>query len=471
MRLDTQWSRVPTVVVLLCSSTTLHAQQAERNTLSQLSRSFREITAQVAPAIVEISLVTLGPVQSRASGTAAVGTQGRSGSGVLVSSDGYILTNAHVVENATAVEVLLVQAAEADVPGRSIVQPVGLRLSATIVGRDTETDLAVLKVDGIDLPFVELADSDSLFPGDLVLAFGSPLGLESSVTMGVVSAIGRQLEADAPVVYIQTDAPINPGNSGGALVDASGGVVGINTLIASPTGASVGIGFALPSNIARTVYEQIRSQGRVRRGVIGVEVQTVTPPMAEALRLPRDWGVIVSDVLPDSPAERAGLRAADIVVAMDGKPMENARQFTVNLYQRSPGDIVRLDVARGIDRHDVAVQVAERSDDPSRFADLIDPTESLIASLGILAVTVTDDVARRMPWLREPGGVVVGALAADAPLVNSGLQAGDVIYRVNRQPVASIADLKRVMNTVADGDAVVLEVNRLGRYHYVAFEI
>jgi len=452
---------------LLLSGTTLEAQQPGHVSLTQLSRSLREITAHVTPAIVEISLVALGPVQST-SRTAAVGTLGRSGSGILVSSDGYILTNAHVVENATAAEVLLLQPAEADVPGRSIVAPVGLRLRATIVGRDAETDLAVLKVDGVDLPYVELADSDSLFPGDLVLAFGSPLGLESSVTMGIVSAIGRQLEADAPVVYIQTDAPINPGNSGGALVDASGRVVGINTLIASPTGVNAGIGFALPSNIARTVYEQIRSHGRVRRGVIGVEVQTVTPPMVKGLQLPRDWGVIVSDVLPGSPANRAGLRAGDIIVAIGAKPMENARQFTVNLYQHAPGDVVHLDIARGIDRHDVAVKIAERDDDPFRFADLIDPSESLIPSLGILAVNVTDDVARRMPWLRERGGVVVGALAADAPLISSGLQAGDVIYRVNRERVGSIDDLKRVMSTIVDGDAVVLEINRRGRYRYVA---
>ena len=465
MMLDKRWALF-TAVVLLSSSAMLEAQQPGRTTFKQLSQSFREITARVAPAIVEISLIALGPVQST-SGTAEVGTLGRSGSGILVSSDGYILTNAHVVENATAVEVLLVQPAEPEVPGRSIVPPMGLRLPATIVGRDAETDLAVLKVDGIDLPHIELADSDSLFPGDLVLAFGSPLGLESSVTMGIVSAIGRQLEADAPVVYIQTDAPINPGNSGGALVDASGRVVGINTLIASPTGVNVGIGFALPSNIARTVYEQIRSHGRVRRGVIGVEVQTVTPPMVKGLRLPRDWGVIVSDVLPGSPAERAGLRAGDIVVAMGGKPMENARQFTVNLYQRAPGDIVHLDIARGIDRHDVAIQVAEREDDPFRFADLIDPSESLIPDLGILAVNVTDYVARRMPWLRERGGIVVGAIAADAPLVSSGLKAGDVIYRVNRERVGSIDDLKRVMSTIVDGDAVVLEINRRGRYRYV----
>ncbi len=461
-----RWHRFGAAVLLL-SGTTLEAQQPAPVSLTQLSRSLREITAQVAPAIVEISLIALGPVQST-SGAAEVGTLGRSGSGILVSSDGYILTNAHVVENATAAEVLLVQPAEADASGRSIVPPVGLRLRATIVGRDAETDLAVLKVDAIDLPYVDLADSDSLFPGDLVLAFGSPLGLESSVTMGIVSAIGRQLEADAPVVYIQTDAPINPGNSGGALVDASGRVVGINTLIASPTGVNVGIGFALPSNIARTVYEQIRTHGRVRRGIIGVEVQTVTPPMVKGLQLPRDWGVIVSDVLPGSPADRAGLRAGDIIVAMGGKTMENARQFTVNLYQHAPKDIVHLDIARGIDRHDVAVQVAERDDDPFRFADLIDPSESLIPELGILAVNVTDDVARRMPWLRERGGVVVGALAADAPLISSGLQAGDVIYRVNRERVETIDDLKRVMEAIIEGDAVVLEINRRGRYRYVA---
>ena len=348
------------VIVLVFASPRIEAQQTPTNALTSLSDAFRQITAAVAPSVVEISIIALGPVRPGGSRAAGVGTQGRSGSGVILSSDGYILTNAHVVEGARTVEVLLAEAATSDIPGRSIVRQVGRRLTARIVGTDSETDLAVLKIDATDLPHLEFADSDEVLPGDLVLAFGSPLGLESTVTMGVVSAVGRQLEPDAPVVYIQTDAPINPGNSGGPLVSASGQVIGINTLIASPTGVSAGIGFAVPSNIAQTVFYQLREHGRVLRGIIGIEVQTITPALASGLRLSKEWGVIVSDVYRGSPGFRAGIRAGDVIMAVDGKVMENARQFNVNVYQRPAESVIGLDVTRGADRFSVRVRVIRR---------------------------------------------------------------------------------------------------------------
>ena len=217
-----------------------------------------------------------------------------------------------------------------------------------VIGVDQETDLAVLKLQiDRELTVLELGDSETLSPGELVMAFGSPLGLANSVSLGVVSAVARQIRVDDPMIYIQTDASINPGNSGGPLVDVDGRVVGINTFILSQSGGSEGIGFAVPSNIVRTVYEQIRQFGRVRRGEIGVHSQTLTPELASGLGLPQMWGVVLADVYPGSPAAAAGLRIGDIILTLNGKTMENARQFQVNLYPRRVGETLDLEVLRG----------------------------------------------------------------------------------------------------------------------------
>jgi serine protease Do len=285
----------------------------------------RDLVDRVSPTVVQIVAVAVAPTGRAASGE--VGVERRGGSGVLVSKDGYIVTNAHVVESARSLDVLLARPAAPDDPGRSIVRPVRQRVEATVVGVDLETDLAVLKISETALPALDFGDSDQLGEGDLVLAFGSPLGLDNSVSMGVVSAVGRQLRPDDHMVYIQTDTSINPGNSGGPLVDMSGRIVGINTLIYSQSGGNEGIGFAAPSNIVQSVYKQIRANGRVRRGSIGVTAQTITPSLAEGLGLSQKWGVILSDVHPDSPAAAAGLAAGDIVTALDGT-MENGRQLT-----------------------------------------------------------------------------------------------------------------------------------------------
>ena len=252
---------------------------------------------------------------------------------MIVDAEGWIVTNAHVVENARSVRVDLVQPAPA---GGSILRPRSRRLPARVVGLDRETDVAVLKIEQSGLPALELGDSEALHQGQVVMAFGSPLGLENSASLGVVSAVARQLKPDDPMIYVQTDASINPGNSGGPLVDAAGRMVGLNTMILSQSGGNEGIGLAAPSNIVRSVYEQIRRSGRVRRGAIGVRAQTITPPLAAGLGLVFDRGVVLSDVLPSGPAAAAGLRPGDVVIALDAKPMENARQLDVNLYRRAP---------------------------------------------------------------------------------------------------------------------------------------
>ena len=260
---------------------------------------------------------------------ALLGSQRSTGSGVILSADGFIVTNAHVVDGGRRFTVIVPRPAVTGVPGRSALAPVSQEVPATLVGIDLETDLAVLKVALTGLPFARLGNSDSLAQGQVVLAFGSPFGLASSVTMGVISAVGRQLQDEDRMIYIQTDTPINPGNSGGPLVTAEGLVVGINTMIFSQSGGNEGIGFAAPGNIVRFVYEQIRTNGRVRRGEIGVFAQTITPALASGLRLSREWGVVLGDVYPNSPAAKAGLRINDVILSVDGKPMENGRQFDV----------------------------------------------------------------------------------------------------------------------------------------------
>jgi serine protease Do len=438
--------------------------------LVSMSRQMRDLVDRVSPTVVQIAAVAVAPVGGgrTSSGNGYVGVERRGGSGVIVSKDGYIVTNAHVVESARSLDVYLPRPAAADNPGRSIVHPVRQRVVATVVGVDLETDLAVLKVPETTLPALDFGDSDQLGEGDLVLAFGSPLGLDNSVSMGVVSAVGRQLRPDDRMVYIQTDTSINPGNSGGPLVDMGGRVVGINTLIYSQSGGNEGIGFAAPSNIVQSVYKQIRANGRVRRGSIGVTAQTITPSLAQGLGLSQQWGVVLADVHPDSPAAAAGLEPGDIVTALDGKTMENGRQFDVNLYRHSVGDSATVTVLRGDQRLILRVPVIAREDDPTRIIDLIKSERSLVAPLGVLVVAVDGGLAPVLPWLRKANGVLVVARSADASSVVSGLEPGDVILAVNRNPVGTIDSLNKELSRVSSGAALVLQVNRMGSYRYVA---
>ncbi|MCI0422915.1 MAG: trypsin-like peptidase domain-containing protein, partial [Acidobacteria bacterium] len=286
--------------------------------LAELSQSIEELSNRVCPAVVQVfsSGFRVNP-EDGPSDPGLISKSRSVGSGVVLDSEGYIVTSAHVVEGAAAVEVLLPALLQAGSPKQSILKGRGKRFSAEVIGIDAETDLAVLKISQRSLPFLALGDSDQVRQGQLVLAFGSPLGLENSVTMGVVSATARQLRVEDPMIYIQTDTPINPGNSGGPLVDLQGRVVGINTFILSRSGGSEGIGFAAPGNIVRNVFEQIRKAGRVRRGTIGVYAQTISPELAQGLNLPNDWGVILGDVFPGGPADGAGLKEGDVILTLN----------------------------------------------------------------------------------------------------------------------------------------------------------
>jgi serine protease Do len=440
--------------------------------LGDLSRSLQDLAAKVSPTIVQIFVTGYTPPdQEDRAATGEPKLERTSGSGVIVDADGYVVTNAHVVENATRIEIELPFEASGGAPGRSIIKRRGRTVGAQVVAIDHETDIAVVKVDARGLPVLAFGDSDSLRPGQIVLAFGSPLGLASSVTMGVVSAVARQLTPDDPMIYIQTDAPINPGNSGGALVDTEGRLVGVNTLIYSQSGGSEGIGFAAPSNIVRNVFAQIRKFGRVRRGEIGVNAQTITPLMAEALGLTSDAAVILADVFPGSPAAKSGLQPGDIVTTLDGKRMENGRQFRINVYTRGVGEQVSVQVYRGDRVLTVRVPVAERDSDTARLEDLIGAQQT-IATLGIIALDLTPRIAELLPPLRRDRGAVVARVAPDAPYSQQGaLRAGDVIYALNGKALGGVEDLKTGAAALKTGSAAVLQVERESILMLLAFRV
>jgi serine protease Do len=439
--------------------------------LHDLSAQLETLSHRVSLAVVQIFSTgyVLNDERDSGSNAAIVTRQHATGSGVVVSADGYIVTNAHVVSNARKVRVRIANVAPGGSDGE--IEPSGKMLEATVVGLDRETDLAVIRVDRNDLVPLPLGDSDSLHQGQLVMAFGNPLGLENSVSMGVVSSVARQIKPDDTMIYIQTDAPINPGNSGGPLVDADGRVMGLNTFILSQSGGSEGLGFAIPSNIIRNVYQQIRQEGHVHRSEIGVYAQTITPQMAAGLQLAQDWGVLLSDVEPGGPGDIAGLQPGDIVLSLNGKTEGNARQMEVDLYRYPVGAKVDLLVMRNGEKKALQVVTIERHGDPQRFADLVDPAKNLVSRLGILGIDIDQRVAALLPDLRKHYGVVVAARGGDSAYSGDNLQLGDVIYSINNAPVTDVATLREQLEKLKDSEAVVLQVERDGRLMYITLEI
>jgi serine protease Do len=432
------------------------------------SETIEATTRAVAPAVVQIFATAYVPKDGVVPQTAdLVSTERASGSGVIVDSGGFIVTNAHVVRGAMRLLVELPTATT----GRSVLAVRSRTVPGQIVGLDLETDLAVIKVDEKNLTALTFADSDDLRAGQVVLAFGSPLGLSNSVSIGVISAVARQLEPESPMVYVQTDASINPGSSGGPLVDLRGRVLGINTLITSRSGGNEGLGFAAPSNIVRTVYEQIRKYGRVRRGDIGVRAQTINPTLAAGLGLSQQRGAILADVLPGSPAAKAGLRPGDVVVSIDDKEVENGRQLQVNLYRRVIGEGVAITVVRERKTITMAVRVAEKYDPFATDAQAAtDPRQNLVPRLGILAITLDPQLAQMIPVMRVKSGVVVVSTVATAIDSRDGrLAVGDVIFGVNAKPVESLAELRSSLESLKSGAAVVLHIERRGELMYLAF--
>jgi serine protease Do len=374
------------------------------------------------------------------------------GSGVLVTADGYVLTNHHVVEGAEDIRVTLADRRE---------------FQARLVGTDPRTDLAVLKLPGTGFPVVPLGDSARVAVAEVVLAVGNPFGLGQTVTMGIVSAVGRANVGIADYEdFIQTDAAINPGNSGGALVNTRGELIGINTAIFTQSGGSMGIGFAIPIDMARHVMEQLVTRGRVVRGYVGVAVQDLTPAMARALGLSDARGVLVADVVPDGPAAAAGLQRGDVIAAIDGRPVEDAGHFRNQVALTTPGARVRLTVVRQGRERALEVRVGELPEQRPAASRAVRETPD---PLGLTVADLTPEGAARLGLPPGTRGALVtevmpGGLAAEA-----GLRPGDVILEVNRRPVRSAREFVEAVRQSGRADLVLL-VNRGGSTAFVLIE-
>ena len=440
--------------------------------LREISLSLEHLSNRVRASVVQIFSNGFAPADSSDGASSGILSRQKStASGVIISADGFIVTNAHVVRGARRIQVRFPATRLELVGRRSAVKPEGRTLDAKVIGMDSESDLALLKVDGGNLPHLSLGNSDSLRQGQLVMAFGNPLGLEGSVSLGIISSTARQIKPDDAMIYIQTDAPINPGNSGGPLIDSEGRVVGINTFILSQSGGSEGIGFAIPSNIVAGIVRQFRKDGHVHRAQIGLYAQTITPAVAKGLNLPQDWGVLVGDVAPGGPSDKAGVKVGDIILTLNGKIMENARQLEVNVYRYAEDDKVALEVARGAEKLKIDVPVVSKLDDPDRFADMVTPEENMVLRLGLLCIQIDKKLAAMLPELRNGYGIVVAAGSTRDLTSGTGLQPGDVIYSVDGSPVSTIPALRKKLDEYKPGDAPVFQIERSSRLMFVPVEL
>jgi serine protease Do len=444
--------------------------QAALPSPQDLSRAFINVAKQVKPAVVSIDVVErakrtsmrlpdgfpqipgfpFGDVPRRQQGT---------GSGVIISPDGYILTNNHVAGSADQINVKLAD---------------GREFKARVVGKDSETDLAVIKIDAQNLPHARLGDSDKLEQGEWVIALGSPFGLQQTMTAGIVSAVGRDLGTSAGQFtnFIQTDASINPGNSGGPLINMQGEVVGINSMIFSQTGVSAGIGFAIPANLANKVYAELVRNGKVTRGYLGVFLQPVSPALAKTVGYNGTEGAVVGDLArDDSPAARAGLRSGDVIVEFDGKPVKSPKQLTEMVADTPVGKASAVKFVRDGRVETTTVKLGER---PSRNLEGEQPEqdnpEEDGGKIGLSVSNVTAEMASRMR-LRIASGVVVSSVQPDSPAADAGLQRGDIIHRVNRTQVTNRQDYLRAISSIKGEREVTFQVERNGQLQWVSVEL
>ena len=439
--------------------------------LLQFNSALQSLAAKVSSGVVQIRVNGYGPLEEGKGDAALIARQRAIGSGVIVDPSGYIMTNAHVVEGAQRIRVVLPMVL--GVGEGPVVETEGrLRvLDAKLVGVHKDTDLALLKINAKDLPTLPLAATKRVIQGELVFAVGSPEGLRNTITMGVVSSIARQPDPDKAMVYIQTDAPINPGNSGGPLVDVEGNVLGINTFIYSEGGGSEGLGFAIPARVVQFVYNSLRKYGHVHRSEIEAGAQTITPDMAAALGLKQDYGVVISDVTPGGPAEAAGLKIGDVVHEVDDRPVETLPAFMGSLYLHPSDKVLKLDVVRDGQKKTLQIPVLEESHRMDQLLDLGQTEKNLVPQLAILAVSIDDQVRSVVPDLRIPSGVVVVGRAADLLGPDIGLANGDIIHAINNRPVDTVDNLRSALKQFKPGDPIALQIERAGRLQFLAFEV
>jgi len=433
--------------------------------LGKLSDALAEVADVVRPSVVNISTTSTVTMEENPEGDLfndpffrrffgdQFGHQKRKyksaalGSGVIVSESGYILTNNHVVKGADDIKVILSDKRE---------------FKGKIVGTDPRTDLAVIKINAKDLPAAKLGDSSKLKPGDIVLAVGTPFGLNSTITMGIVSAVGRSNVGIADFEdFIQTDAAINPGNSGGALVNTNGEVVGINTAIFSTSGGYMGVGFAIPSDMAKTVMDSIIKHGKVVRGWLGVSIQDLTPDIAKSLGIKQQTGALVADVVKDSPAEKAGLKRGDVVISLNGKPVEDSTSLRNMVSAAAPGKSVELKIIREGKEQSVAVTLAEFKERKA-----VKKVEYNNVLKGLTMQELTASLREQIGVPENMNGVVITDIGADSPAQGI-LQAGDVVLEVNRHDIKNLSDYDQLVSKIGEKDSVLLLIYREGGTIYI----
>lgn len=376
------------------------------------------------------------------------------GSGFVVDPSGFIVTNHHVVNRATRVEVIF---------------DGGKRLDAEVVGRDPKTDLALLRVKADEpLPHVAWGDSDKIRVGDWIMAVGNPFGLNSTVTAGIVSARGRSLGSAALVDFLQVDAPINKGNSGGPTFSMDGRVIGVNTAIYSPTGGSVGLGFAIPSNTARRVIEELKTGGKISRGWLGVYIQFVSDDISKAVGLDKPHGALVTNVMPESPAARAGIEAGDVIVSWAGKTVKDMRDLVRKVASTKAGKTVTAGIWRAGNRKSLTVEVAESG--AQQAAASGEPAHQGDAKLGLSVAPANDTLRRRFGLGRDVEGLVIVEVRPGSPAAKKSLRPGDLVTHVNGNEVATPAALKRHVDDARSKgrEAVLLRILRRDQSIYVA---
>jgi serine protease Do len=445
------------------------AQSANTNILKEFNNSLEALAQKVSPAVVQVLVTGFGPVGDENGGTntAVLARQQTLASGVIVDPDGYIITNAHVVAGAQVIRIVLTLPID---EGETEKSEAGKKeYNATLLGVHTDTDLALLKIDAKQLPFLPIEPQRPVRQGELVVALGSPEGLQDSVTMGVVSSVNRQADPSRPMVYIQTDAPINRGNSGGPLVDVDGYMIGINTFILSSSGGSEGLGFAIPARIVNFVYQRLRKFGHVDRSEIGAAAIAITPTLAEGLQLPVQSGVMIEDVAPGGPAESSGLKIEDVILSIDGRPIRSLPMLNASLYLHPTGEMMSVEVLRRTQRLTLRIPVITQKHEVDRLLDLADPEKNLVLRLNVIGVTLNEKIANLLPDLRISSGVVVVANTFGGGL-SGALRPGDIIHSINNEPVTTLQQLRAVIDAIKPGQAVVIQIEREGALDFVSFE-
>ncbi len=377
------------------------------------------------------------------------------GSGFIISADGYILTNNHLVGEAKKVFVKIAEEPE---------------MKAKVIGTDPDSDIAVIKVERENLPFLELADSDELEVGEWVLAIGNPFGLSHTVTAGIVSAKGRSnVGLTTYEDFIQTDAAINPGNSGGPLINLDARVVGINTAIVSRSGGNMGIGFAIPINMAKSIYKQLIKEGKVTRGYLGVYIQKLSPEMADSLGLKDVKGAIIPEIKEDSPADRAGLKQGDVVVELDGKPVNGAQDLSNRIAGIKPGTKIEIVVLRNGEREKLTAELEERpTQDEIAAAEEKEP--DTLEKLGFSVQDLTNNIAERLGY-EGFSGVIVTSVERGSAAERKGIEAGMLIMEVNQKKVIDTKDFNEKIEKAEKGSNVLLLVKSQSRTFYATLPI